>query len=104
MDNKGLMPSTLKNPHRSVHPSCSNARPAQDYFSLAKEYVLTAPYQNTASGEACVICGNRMASIVFFPCEHKCLCKHCVAAEGFDGRINNDYDGDDDERLCPICW
>ena len=53
----------------------------KNYVHLAREYTLTAKYRDLSSQSTpCVMCKKEVATVVFFPCEHKCICALCKSA------------------------
>jgi len=60
-----------------------NSGPAmnQDYIALAKIYKITRKYSDHVYNGLCILCKKRECSMVFFPCEHRCVCDGCVEQE-----------------------
>jgi len=74
----------------------------QDYLALAYVYKLHRPYSDHNYRAVCVICHQRPAQDVFFPCEHRCVCRVCIKSEKFVedrqmGRTEGGY------NMCPLC-
>ena len=53
----------------------------QDYLNLARIYKLERPYSDPNSLIACILCHEEHANVVFFPCQHRCICKACLVKE-----------------------
>jgi hypothetical protein len=53
----------------------------QDYLNLARIYKLERPYSDPNSLLACILCHEEHANVVFFPCQHRCICKACLVKE-----------------------
>ena len=74
----------------------------QDYLALAREYTRLKPYTDHNSRVTCVICSKFDANIVFFPCEHRCVCKTCIKNEKIceDRMLSSVSHG---HSNCPVC-
>ena len=57
--------------------------PNINYVNEALGYSKQRPYYRPASRIICVLCKKADASIVFFPCEHTCICAECKLKENF---------------------
>jgi hypothetical protein len=75
--NEESAPKTVKNRSKDVHGGGTT----QDYVHMAHMYKLTRPYSDPAFLGMCVLCHTNFADMVFFPCEHRCLCSECVDKE-----------------------
>ncbi len=53
----------------------------QDYLKLAELYRLQRPYLEPSGTVICAICQQEPAIDVFFPCEHRCVCRTCLQKE-----------------------
>jgi hypothetical protein len=53
----------------------------RDYLDMARLYKLQRPYSDKNHTKKCLLCQKRKASHVFFPCEHRCVCKKCIDSE-----------------------
>lgn len=74
----------------------------QDYLGLAREYKFHRKFSDPRSNPACVLCHSRSSKDVFFPCEHRCVCRECIRKENFcdERELQNRKDG---YSLCPLC-
>ena len=54
---------------------------SQDYVHMARMYKLTRPYSDPDYTALCVLCHTNFADMVFFPCEHRCVCSECIHNE-----------------------
>ena len=52
-----------------------------DYLHLARQYKLQRPYRDPYNKVLCVLCRNNFAEDVFFPCQHRCVCRKCIRNE-----------------------
>jgi len=50
----------------------------KDYVSIASEYRNTSQYRKLDEAVVCVLCHTHTVTTVFFPCQHKCVCKVCI--------------------------
>lgn len=75
--NEESAPKTVKNRSKDVLTGGTN----QDYLHMARMYKLTRPYSDPSYFGLCVLCHTNFADMVFFPCEHRCLCQECVEKE-----------------------
>lgn len=66
----------------------------RNYIDLATKYQNFRAYNRYLFDASCVLCNSRTATIVFFPCEHKCVCENCYDA------IHSD---DSAEMHCHLC-
>lgn len=53
----------------------------QDYIGMAQLYRIQRPYANPKYKALCILCHENYAQDVFFPCEHHCVCRICIAKE-----------------------
>jgi hypothetical protein len=53
----------------------------QDYLGLARVYKLERPYADPFTKSLCLLCRNEYACDVFFPCQHRCVCRTCIRTE-----------------------
>ena len=74
----------------------------QDYLGLARMYKLQRPYSDHNFKATCVLCHQRSSQDVFFPCEHRCVCRACIKSERFvEDRLMSKTSGG--YCLCPLC-
>lgn len=74
----------------------------QDYLGLARDYKVHRCFSDPFVHPSCVLCHKGSSEDVFFPCEHRCVCRACIQAENFcDERDmpirKNGY------NICPLC-
>lgn len=74
----------------------------QDYLGLAREYRFHRKFSDPRSNPPCVLCHSRTSQDVFFPCEHRCVCRECIRNENFcdERELQSKKDG---YSLCPVC-
>jgi hypothetical protein len=48
---------------------------------MANTYRINRPYSNPNYTAKCVLFYHRIVQDVFFPCEHHCVCRHCIYEE-----------------------
>ena len=91
-------PKTVKNRSKDVLTGGTN----QDYLHMARMYKLTRPYSDPAFSGMCLLCHTNFADMVFFPCEHRCLCRECVIKEHIcsDSEMERTVDGYCNCSLC----
>lgn len=96
--NEESAPKTVKNRSKDVLTGGTN----QDYLHMARMYKLTRPYSDPAFLGMCVLCHANFADMVFFPCEHRCVCSECVDREHIcsDSQMNSIRDGYCNCSLC----
>ena len=70
----------------------------KDYLSLAREYVSSTPYRDLSSTPTCILCKSNPVSVVFFPCQHKCVCPSCMEKNNIG---NPNAQGS--WNFCPCC-
>lgn len=70
-------PPTVKN--RSKDHAVGGT--TQDYVHMARMYKLTRPYSDPNYYGLCLLCHTNFADMVFFPCEHRCVCSACIEKE-----------------------
>ena len=74
----------------------------QDYLGLAYIYKIQRPYSDHNYKAVCVLCHQRPAQDVFFPCEHRCVCRSCIKSERFvEDRLMAKTEGG--YNMCPLC-
>ena len=74
----------------------------QDYLGLAYIYKMQRPYSDHNYKAVCVLCHQRLAQDVFFPCEHRCVCRACIKSERFvEDRAMGKTEGG--YNMCPLC-
>ena len=56
---------------------------SKDYKFLAAEYKQQEAYRQLAGNQRCVVCRQNACDHVFFPCQHKCVCRQCISSENF---------------------
>ena len=98
-----ISPRYWLQPARSNKESINKqVRLNQDYLALAREYIRLKPYTGHSHKTVCVFCAKAEANIVFFPCEHRCVCKSCVKIEKIceDRMLSSISHG---HNNCPVC-
>ena len=75
---------------------------SQDYLNMARLYKLNRPYSDPNYFGLCVLCHTNFADMVFFPCEHRCVCSECILKENIcsDSQLNYVTDGYCNCSLC----
>jgi len=98
-----ISPRYWLQPARGVKESVNKqVRLNQDYLALAREYVRLKPYTDHNRKTSCVLCTKAEANVVFFPCEHRCVCKSCVKNEKIcEDRIASTVSHG--HSNCPVC-
>jgi len=91
-------PKSIKNRSKDLQVGGSN----QDYVHMARMYKLTRPYSDPDYTGLCVLCHTNFADMVFFPCEHRCVCSECVQNESIcsDIQMESVRDGYCNCSLC----
>lgn len=84
--------------HQDIH---QNQVLNQDYVHLATVYKMQRPYMDSHAILVCVLCHVERCEDVFFPCEHRCVCKNCLLFEGF--REDQGGGEAEDGNSCPVC-
>jgi hypothetical protein len=74
----------------------------QDYIGLARLYKIQQPYRGTTIDPICVLCHRETCREVFFPCEHRCVCKSCIKSECICG-IDQANQNQNSHTTCPLC-
>jgi hypothetical protein len=74
----------------------------KDYIAMAKTYKQHYPYRKSNNNAICTLCQNEKVHDIFFPCEHRCVCKSCIKSqqiceEGLLSKFTNGY------CMCPLC-
>ena len=69
---------------------------------MAKTYRQQYSYRKTNNNAICTLCQNEKVNDIFFPCEHRCVCKSCIKSqqiceEGMLSKFTNGY------CMCPLC-
>lgn len=75
---------------------------SQDYLGLVKIYNLQRPFLDRAHSIPCVLCQRVVPEDIFFPCEHKVVCRGCIQRE----QVCPDYDlvkFPNGHCNCPLC-
>jgi hypothetical protein len=78
----------------------------QDYVHLAQIYRIQRPYMETGTDIPCVLCRRNSAKDVFFPCEHRCVCRECIRKENISDDMSisaEKLDSGDSFCNCPLC-
>ena len=75
----------------------------QDYVGLARIYKIQRPYSHPTARLVCVLCHKRDAEDVFFPCEHRCVCRKCIRNEKVVEESKFDEMSADGFCNCPLC-
>jgi hypothetical protein len=74
----------------------------QDYLGMARTYKLQRAYSDPHFNALCVLCQKHECSDVFFPCQHRCVCRNCIRSE----QICDDRSLTSNPRgfcNCPLC-
>lgn len=75
---------------------------SQDYLGMVQIYNLQRPFLNRHHTINCVLCQQVVPEDIFFPCEHKVVCRGCLQKE----QVCPDYDMDkfpNGHCNCPLC-
>ncbi|TMW66042.1 hypothetical protein Poli38472_003807 [Pythium oligandrum] len=85
-------------------PKDSHKRLAKNYDNFVKDYNSLKPYARRRDGTfpsdtRCVFCKYHVPIIVFFPCQHKCVCNICLRS--YD--IGVDTSNPNTWTSCPVC-
>lgn len=75
---------------------------SQDYLGLVKIYNLQRPFLDRYHTIKCVLCQKVVPEDIFFPCEHKVVCRGCLEKE----QVCPDYDlakFPNGHCNCPLC-
>ena len=59
----------------------TTARKNRSYLQMARLYKVYRPYSDPAYKPKCVLCRKVEPIDVFFPCEHRCVCRPCIKKE-----------------------
>ena len=54
---------------------------SQDYIAMAHQYKAQEVYRDINAHPKCVLCHKNEAIDVFFPCQHRCVCRRCIITE-----------------------
>lgn len=68
---------------KSASPETS-PRVKRNYVQMARLYKIYRPYsltESTFKSLKCVLCHDQEPIDVFFPCEHRCVCRSCIQKE-----------------------
>lgn len=66
----------------------------KDYIALVKEYKRLEEYRSPKSKSLCLQCKVNLSNMVFFPCEHCCICDVCCTSH-----VRKRKSG----LKCPVC-
>ena len=75
---------------------------SQDYLGLVQTYNLQRPFLDRQHSIKCVLCHRVVPEDIFFPCEHKVVCRGCLQRE----QVCPDYDlakFPNGHCNCPLC-
>ena len=75
---------------------------SQDYLAMAKAYKIQRPFLDRDHNIKCVLCHNVVPEDIFFPCEHKVVCRGCIKKE----QVCPDYEMEKYPHghcNCPLC-
>ena len=91
-------------PDQSGSPE-TTARINRNYVQMARLYKIYRPYSLTETNSKslkCVLCHDREPVDVFFPCEHRCVCRPCIGKEQIcdDTTFETNLDGYCNCSLC----
>ena len=53
----------------------------RDYIGMAQLYKMQRQYSNPEQQVMCLLCRSNYATDVFFPCQHRCVCRECIEKE-----------------------
>lgn len=93
-------PSTSPSPQAQLDPPVGGK--SQDYVGLAQIHKLQRPYADRTHTLCCVLCERVVPMDVFFPCEHRVVCRGCLHRE----QVCPDYDMGKfpaGHCTCPLC-
>ena len=73
-----------------------------NYLNAAKSYKEQRQYASQDKEIKCSLCKTQFCEVVFFPCEHRCVCNSCLQSSHFceDRHMNDTVGG---YCICPIC-
>lgn len=91
-------PPTVKNRSKDL----PGGGTTQDYVHMARMYKLTRPYSDPNYYGLCLLCHTNFADMVYFPCEHRCVCSTCIEKENIcsDSQFASTPDGYCNCSLC----
>ena len=74
----------------------------KDYIGMAKTYKQQYANRKTNNNAICTICQRDRVDDVFFPCEHRCVCRSCIKSQQIceEGMLTSCPNG---YCMCPIC-
>lgn len=75
---------------------------SQDYIGMVHQYKLQRPFVDRHHKINCVLCNKVVPEDIFFPCEHKVVCRGCIHRE----QVCADYDlakFPNGHCNCPLC-
>jgi hypothetical protein len=77
--------------------------PKQDYNDFVRLYKIQRPYMSVSHMLPCVLCHNEVSNIVFFPCEHRCVCRPCLLRENIQEENLQTSPDQYSHNNCPLC-
>eukprot|EP01039_Chlorochromonas_danica_P010701 gene10701-11876_t len=74
----------------------------RDYLQLARAYHFQRPYSDPHYKAICLLCHQIEATDVFFPCQHRCVCRPCIDKESIceEQALRENPDG---YAMCSLC-
>ena len=77
----------------------------QDYLGLARIYKKQRRYSDKHGKCICVLCNKNDAVVVFFPCEHRCVCNTCIEKEQIcdERKFLTAHNSSSGYCNCPLC-
>lgn len=62
-------------------PSPGQGGTNKDYIALARAYKFQRPFSDPNFRAICLLCHRNECEDVFFPCQHRCVCRSCIIQE-----------------------
>jgi hypothetical protein len=98
----------------SYNYSTLRGQKKHDYLEYSKQYLVQRPFMDRHKRNVCVLCLNRDSIDIFFPCEHRCVCRYCIKSSNiceysqkhsFDekAKLTNSVSKVSVSCNCPLC-
>lgn len=100
--NTSTVVSVTSNISKKVDNDAPVGGKSQDYLGMIQIYNLQRPFLDRAHNINCVLCQKVVPEDIFFPCEHKVVCRGCIQRE----QVCPDYDLQkfpNGHCNCPLC-
>jgi hypothetical protein len=94
------------NQFQSVKQAISST--SRDYIAMAHKYQRFFPYSNHFfdHNTKCILCSFETPNDIFFPCNHRCVCRNCLSLPPFSPQFNltlMDQKSSSEKIFCPLC-